>query len=147
MMTSSPLQMQKLNPTPQQADAAVTKIREQAARIDANDMLYAVESSTDYNPAPNLGKIKAPVFAINSEDDEVNPPELRILEREIQKVPHGRFILIPTSDETRGHGTHYPRGRVEKVPGRAAADFRASRRADGSQQRFLEAECVRLSFK
>ena len=106
MMTSSPLQLHKQNPTREQADAAVARLRQQAARIDANDMLYAYESSTDYNPAPNLGKIKAPLFAVNSEDDEVNPPELRILEREIQKVPHGRFILIPTSDETRGHGTH-----------------------------------------
>jgi homoserine O-acetyltransferase len=106
MMTSSPLQLHKQNPTHQQSDAAVTRLRQQAARIDANDMLYAYESSTDYNPAPNLGKIQAPLFAVNSEDDEVNPPELRILEREIQKVPRGRFILIPTSDETRGHGTH-----------------------------------------
>ncbi len=106
MMTSSPMQLHKQNPTHQQADAAVARLRQSAARVDANDMLYAYESSTDYNPAPNLGKIKAPLFAVNSEDDEVNPPELRILEREIQKVPRGRFILIPTSDETRGHGTH-----------------------------------------
>jgi homoserine O-acetyltransferase len=106
MMTSSPMQLLKQNPTHQQADAAVTRLRQSAARIDANDMLYAYESSTDYNPSPNLGKIKAPVFAVNSADDEVNPPELGIMEREIQKVAHGRYILIPTSDETRGHGTH-----------------------------------------
>jgi len=106
MMGSSPLQLQKQNATHQQSDTAVTRLREQAAHVDANDMLYNFECSTDYNPAPNLGKIKAPLFAINSEDDEVNPPELRILEREIQKVPRGRFILIPTSDDTRGHGTH-----------------------------------------
>src|SRR5262249_15223071 len=75
-------------------------------RTDANDMLYYFDASTDYNPSPHLGAIKAPLFAINSADDEVNPPELGILEREIKKVARGRYILIPISDETRGHGTH-----------------------------------------
>jgi homoserine O-acetyltransferase len=106
MMTSSPLQLHKTNSTHQQADAAVTALRQRAARVDANDMLYQYECSTDYNPSPDLEKIKAPLWAINSADDEVNPPELGILEREIKRVPHGRYILIPTSDETRGHGTH-----------------------------------------
>ena len=107
MMTSSPLQLQKPTPRTSSADAAVTRLREQrATRIDANDMLYAFDASTDYNPSPNLDKIEAPLYAVNSADDEVNPPELGILDREIQKVAHGRYILIPTSDETRGHGTH-----------------------------------------
>jgi homoserine O-acetyltransferase len=106
MMTSSPLQLHQANPTREQADAAVEALRERAVRSDANDMLYAVESSTDYDPSPRLEKITAPLVAINSADDEVNPPELGILEREIQRVPHGRYILIPTSGETRGHGTH-----------------------------------------
>ena len=69
-------------------------------------MLYQFDCSTDYNPSPMLDRIKAPLYAVNSADDEVNPPELGILEREIKKVAHGRYILIPTSDETRGHGTH-----------------------------------------
>jgi homoserine O-acetyltransferase len=69
-------------------------------------MLYAYECSTDYNPSPKLETIKAPLWAVNSADDEVNPPELGILEREIKRVARGRYILIPTSDETRGHGTH-----------------------------------------
>ena len=69
-------------------------------------MLYQYDSSTDYNPSPQLGKIQAPLFAVNSADDEVNPPELGILEREIKKVVRGRYILIPTSEDTRGHGTH-----------------------------------------
>jgi homoserine O-acetyltransferase len=69
-------------------------------------MLYQYDCSTDYNPSPHLGQVKAPLFAVNSADDEVNPPELGILEREIKKVARGRYILIPTSDETRGHGTH-----------------------------------------
>jgi homoserine O-acetyltransferase/O-succinyltransferase len=106
MMTSSPLQLHKANPTHQQADTAVTRLRQQAERLDANDMLYQYDCSTDYNPSPMLDRIKAPLYAINSADDEVNPPELGILEREIKKVAHGRYILIPTSDETRGHGTH-----------------------------------------
>ena len=106
MMTSSPLQLHKANPTHGKADAAVQALRESAARLDANDMLYQYDCSTDYNPSPHLEKIRAPLFAVNSADDEVNPPELGILEREIQKVAKGRYILIPTSDETRGHGTH-----------------------------------------
>ena len=106
MMTSSPLQLHKANPTHDKADEAVRALRRRALQYDANDMLYQVDASTDYNPSPRLGDIRAPLFAINSADDEVNPPELGILEREIRKVPHGRYILIPTSDETRGHGTH-----------------------------------------
>ncbi len=106
MMTSSPMQLHKIDSTREKADAAVTGLRQRAARTDANDMLYQFDASTDYNPSPDLGKIRAPLWAINSADDEVNPPELGILEREIQRVPRGRYILIPTSGETRGHGTH-----------------------------------------
>jgi len=106
MMTSSAMQLHKTNPTHEKADEAVAALRQRATRTDANDMLYFYESSTDYNPSPNLEKIRAPLFAVNSADDEVNPPELGILEREIPRVPRGRYILIPTSDETRGHGTH-----------------------------------------
>ena len=106
MMTSSPLELQRTSPTPEKADRAVADLRERAKKIDANDMLYQFEASTDYNPAPHLGQIQALLFAINSADDEVNPPELDLVARAIEKVPHGRYILIPTSDETRGHGTH-----------------------------------------
>jgi homoserine O-acetyltransferase/O-succinyltransferase len=106
MMTSSALQLHKTNPTHEKADAAVAALRERAVHTDANDMLYYYEASTDYNPSPGLEKIKAPLYAVNSADDEVNPPELGILEREIKRVPHGRYILLPISDETRGHGTH-----------------------------------------
>ena len=74
--------------------------------MDANDMLYAFDASRTYNPSPHLSAIKAPLYAVNSADDEVNPPELGILEREIKKVPRGRYILLPITDETRGHGTH-----------------------------------------
>ena len=106
MMTSSPLQLYKANPTREAADKAFQALKLRAMRVDANDMLYQYESSEDYNPRPALEKIKAPLFAINSADDEVNPPELGMMERDIKRVAKGRYILIPTSDETRGHGTH-----------------------------------------
>ena len=106
MMTSSPLLLHQANPTREKADAAVQTLRVRAAQLDANDMLYQFEASAGYNPSPHLETIKVPLFAINSADDEVNPPELGILDREIQKVPRGRYILIPTSGQTRGHGTH-----------------------------------------
>lgn len=106
MMTSSPLQLHKTNPTREKADDAVKALRERAVKVDADDRLYQFEASGDYNPEPHLAEIRAPLFAVNSADDEVNPPELGILEREIRKVPRGRYILVPTSDLTRGHGTH-----------------------------------------
>ena len=106
MMTSSPLQLLKQAPTREQADAWFERRFYQARPADANDMLYHYDSSRDYNPQPELEKIQAPLYAINSADDQVNPPELGILEREIKRVKRGRYILIPTNDETRGHGTH-----------------------------------------
>jgi homoserine O-acetyltransferase/O-succinyltransferase len=106
MMTSSALQLHKTNATREKADAAVEALRKKALTTDANDMLYQFEASTGYDPSPRLGTIKAPLYAINSADDEVNPPELGILDREIKRVRRGRYILIPASDETRGHGTH-----------------------------------------
>lgn len=106
-MTSSPLQWQKQNPTRDGADRFFDDmVRRQLARTDANDMLYAFDASRDYDPAPNLESIKAPLIAINSADDQVNPPELGILEKEIKRVKRGQFVLIPISDKTRGHGTH-----------------------------------------
>ena len=80
---------------------------EQIVKVDdANDVLYAVEASRDYDPGSNLEKIRVSLLAINSADDLINPPELGILEREIKRVPHGRAIVIPMSDKTRGHGSH-----------------------------------------
>ena len=73
---------------------------------DANDVLYALEASHDYDPGPDLEKIRAQLLAINSADDLINPPELGLLEREIKRVPKGRAIVIPLSEKTRGHGSH-----------------------------------------
>jgi homoserine O-acetyltransferase len=107
MMTSVPLQWQKEAPTRAAAEASLkSRVARSLASLDANDMIYAFDASRDYNPAPHLGEIKAPLYAINSADDQVNPPELRLLEREIARVPRGKYILLPISDQTRGHGTH-----------------------------------------
>ncbi len=106
-MLSSPVELHKLAPTRDEADRYIDDwVAERRRRLDANDFLYQFESSADYDPSPDLEKIRAPLFAINSADDEVNPPELGILEREIKRVPRGRYILLKNSSETRGHGTH-----------------------------------------
>jgi homoserine O-acetyltransferase/O-succinyltransferase len=107
LMVSAPLQWQKDNPTAAQADAYLQRRLDASLKnVDANDLLYAFDASRTYNPSPNLGTIKAYVMHVNSADDFVNPPELGIAEREIRKVPHGRFVLLPITDQTRGHGTH-----------------------------------------
>jgi homoserine O-acetyltransferase len=106
MMTSSPLELLKQAPTREQADALFERRFYEARPADANDMLYQFDSSRDYNPQPDLEKIQAPLLAVNSADDQVNPPELGILEREIKRVKRGRYVLIPIGDDTRGHGTH-----------------------------------------
>ena len=106
-MSSNPVLRQKEAPTLVKTDEALDKFVEQIVKADdANDVLCAVEASHDYDPSPNLEKIRAPLLAINSADDLINPPELGILEREIQRVPHGRAVVIPMSDKTRGHGSH-----------------------------------------
>ena len=106
-MSGNPVLRQKEAPTLAKTDEALDKFVEQIVKMDdANDVLYAIEASHDYDPGPNLEKIRAPLLAINSADDLINPPELGILEREIKRVPHGRAIVIPLSDKTRGHGSH-----------------------------------------
>ena len=107
LMGSSPLQWQKQAPTRDAADKFYQdRLSAQFARTDANDMLYQFDASREYNPSPRLETIKAPLIAINSADDLINPPELGSMEREIKRVKRGRYVLIPISDETRGHGTH-----------------------------------------
>ena len=106
-MTSVPLQWQKRAPTRDAADTFFDEMVAQRLRsTDANDMLYQFESSRDYDPQPDLEKIVCPLLAINSADDQVNPPELGILEEQINRVKKGRAVLIPISDKTRGHSTH-----------------------------------------
>ncbi len=107
LMSSNPVLRQEDAPTLGKTDEVLDKFVEQIVKTDdANDVLYALEASHDYDPGPNLEKIQAPLLAINSADDLINPPELGILEREIKRVPHGRAIVIPLSGKTRGHGSH-----------------------------------------
>lgn len=106
-MGSNPLQRQKEGPSLAAADHALELYLTNAlARLDANDVLYALESSRDYDPAPPLEQIRARLLAVNFADDLINPPELRLLESEIRRVKNGKAVVIPQSDQTRGHGTH-----------------------------------------
>jgi homoserine O-acetyltransferase/O-succinyltransferase len=106
-MTSSPLQWQKQAPTRELAETMLDNLEKRyLASLDANDFIYQFDASRDYNPAPHLSKIKAPLFAINSADDQVNPPELGLMEKEIKNVKNGKYILLPITDKTTGHGTH-----------------------------------------
>jgi homoserine O-acetyltransferase len=120
MMTSSPLQWHKSGSTRDAADQWYAgQITSRFATTDANDMLYQFNASREYDPSPNLEKITAAVLAINSADDVVNPPELGLMEKLMPRVKHGRYILIPTSDQTRGHGTHS----IPAIWGRHLGDF------------------------
>jgi homoserine O-acetyltransferase len=104
---SAPLLMQKNLPTRDDADKYLDEsMKHTMATLDANDLLYAVNASRNYDPSAKLETIKTPVMFVNSADDFINPPELGIAEREIKRVPHGKFVLIPVSDQTHGHGTH-----------------------------------------
>ena len=106
-MSSNPVLRQKDAPSLAKTDEVLDKFVEQIVKTDdANDVLYALEASHDYDPGPNLEKIRAPLLAINSADDLINPAELGILEREMKRVPKGRAIVIPLSEKTRGHGSH-----------------------------------------
>ncbi len=107
LMTSAPKVQQKQAPTRDQADSAIRAYLDQNVRThDANDVVYAFNASRDYDPSPNLEKITARVLAINSADDFVNPPELGIAEQLIKRVKNAKFVLLPITDQTRGHGTH-----------------------------------------
>jgi homoserine O-acetyltransferase len=106
-MSENPALRFKEAPTLQRADAALNAyVTKFCTNYDANDVLYAVEASRDYDPGPGLEQIRAPLLAINSADDLINPPDQGILEREIKRVKHGRAILIPESGQTAGHGSH-----------------------------------------
>jgi homoserine O-acetyltransferase len=107
IMTSAPLVQHRDAPTREAADSAIRAFLDARMRtMDANDMLYAFDASRDYDPSPLLERIVAPVLAINSADDAVNPPELGLMERLMPRVKRGRYVLLPISPQTRGHGTH-----------------------------------------
>ncbi len=106
-MSSNPILRQNEMPTLARSDEVLDAFVEKGLKAsDANDVLYAVEASRDYDPGPALETIRAPLVAVNSADDLINPPELGILGREIKRVPRGRMVMIPLSDASRGHGSH-----------------------------------------
>ena len=107
LMAGSTVQAQKDAPTRDAADAfLVQQLRSRGNGVDANDMLYQFDSSRDYDPSVALEKIKAPLLAINSADDLINPPELGLMEKLMPRVAHGKYVLLAITSETRGHGTH-----------------------------------------
>lgn len=107
LMGSAPLVQQRLAPARDKADSAIRAYVASAEKTtDANNMLYYFDASRAYDPSPHLGEITTPVLAINSADDFINPPELHIVEPLIAKVPRAKFVLLPTTDQTHGHGTH-----------------------------------------
>jgi homoserine O-acetyltransferase len=107
IMGSAPLVMQKAAPTREAAEEYVDKyLTRVGASTDANNLIYYVDASRNYDPSAQLGRITVPVMYINSADDFINPPELGIAEKLAKQMPHAKFVLIPISDATRGHGTH-----------------------------------------
>jgi homoserine O-acetyltransferase/O-succinyltransferase len=107
VMGSSPLQMQKAAPTRATAEAyADRSLARSTEHTDANNFIYYLDASRNYDPSARLSTITVPVLWINSADDFINPPELGIAEKTVNLMPHAKFILIPISDATRGHGTH-----------------------------------------
>jgi len=104
---SAPHQMQKALPTRDAADAYLQRVTAQRLpQLDANDELYQVASSRDYDPSAGLGKISADVMWVNSADDFINPPELGLAQQQVKEIKHGRFVLLPIGPNTHGHGTH-----------------------------------------
>ena len=107
IMGSAPLVMQTNFPTRQQAEDYVDKtLARMTAATDANNLIYYVNASRNYDPSPHLDRIKVPVLWINSADDFINPPELGIAEKLVHTMPNAKFVLLPITDQTRGHGTH-----------------------------------------
>ena len=107
LVSSNPVLRQQEAPTLQKTDAVLDEYVATASKADdANDLLYALAASRDYDPGPTLETIRVPLVAVNSADDLVNPPELGILERQIKRVRNGRAVVIAWSPETRGHGSH-----------------------------------------
>jgi homoserine O-acetyltransferase/O-succinyltransferase len=120
MMGSAPLVQQRQAGTRDAADSSIRAFMDtRLATTDANDFLYQFDASSDYDPSPYLSRIRVPVLHINSADDEVNPPELGFAERLDGRMPQARFILLPTSERTRGHGTHS----VPAIWGETLRDF------------------------
>ena len=105
---SNPVAWQAQHPTQRAAEAYLAQAETAyvATQNDANDWIYQLDASRDYDPSPLLSRIRVPVLWINSADDFINPPELGLAEQAVEAMPRARFVLIPASVETKGHGTH-----------------------------------------
>ena len=130
------LAYQKQAPTREAADKLLDGRLNAPFRADANDTLYQWDSSRDYNPSPRLERIEAALLAINAADDERNPPETGIMERELKRVKNGKLYLIPASENTAGHGTTAQAQVLRRAAAPAAAD--------GAQARDVAAAAVRV---
>jgi len=105
LMLESAVHLQTEGPTRQEANAYYDKLVDSFRKIDANDCFYWLESSWDYNPEPDLGKIRAHLVAVNFADDMINPAELNSMDKLVAKIPRGRFVLVPAGNQTIGHQT------------------------------------------
>jgi homoserine O-acetyltransferase/O-succinyltransferase len=105
MMIDGVPHLQTLLPDGPAADRFIDDARKQAESVDANNLLYSLKSSADYDPEPSLASIKTKVYALNFSDDEFNPEELHVLERLMPQVRHGRFVVQPGSATSYGHLT------------------------------------------
>ncbi|MFZ5680255.1 MAG: hypothetical protein ACOY91_10920 [Pseudomonadota bacterium] len=105
MMIDGVPRLQAAVPDDTSADKFVDTIRKQGEALDANDVLYTIKSSLDYDPEPSLEKIKTNVYALNFDDDEFNPAQLKILERLVSRVPHVKFVVQAGSEKSYGHLT------------------------------------------
>jgi homoserine O-acetyltransferase len=103
LLTQSVVRIQELGPTREKADALYRQFVERAMKGDANNRLYQIESTMDYDPSPDLGKIKAPLLAINFADDAINPPELGVLEAGVARIPGARCVVVPAGPQSQGH--------------------------------------------
>jgi homoserine O-acetyltransferase/O-succinyltransferase len=106
MMLDSPVSLQQKAPSREAGDALYREMVDDASKHNANDQLYNIEAVMDYNPA-ELDKIKAKLLAINFADDQINPPELDVVQPAIERIPGARFVLIPASNKTHGHHTYF----------------------------------------
>lgn len=107
LMGSNTVLRQRQSPTLAAADAALDSyVAAGFKNTDATDLMYQLQASQDYDPAPGLEQIEAPLLALNTADDLINPPELLLLEREIGRVRQGQAVVLPFTDATAGHGSH-----------------------------------------
>ena len=103
LFTQSVVRLQEQAPTREKADALYRQLVERAKQGDANDRLFQIEATMDYDPTPLLGRIRAPLLAINFADDVINPPELGVVEPAVARISGARHVLVPAGAKSKGH--------------------------------------------